>query len=121
MPPQTATLTDDELAKKYATDAPAGTVDEDALIRKYGDGASNIASEKEMAAHPPTPPAGDVHEVASLPLSRDTLRTRLQSMGKEKFPRTPGSDEEAIREGSVPAIAGLTTIGAAGGPIKAIT
>ena len=36
------------------------------------------------------------------------------------LPRTPGSDEEAVREGSVPALEGLSTIGLAGIPGEAI-
>jgi hypothetical protein len=36
------------------------------------------------------------------------------------LPRTPGSDEEAVREGSGPALTGLSTVGMAGVPIEAI-
>jgi len=72
----------------------------------------NIASEKEMAAHPPAAPKVEMHEI-------DSPSTRWRGMNRQ-LPRTPGSDEEAIREGSGPAVTGLSTIGMAGMPIEAI-
>lgn len=45
----------------------------------------------------------------------DTPSARLQNMFSGKpLPKTPGSDEEAVREGSGPALEGLSTIGLAG-------
>jgi hypothetical protein len=67
-----------------------------------------------MAAHPPAAPKPEL-----APINNTSSRLLNTFVGGKPLPKTPGSDEEAVREGSEPAVEGLSTVGLAGIPIEA--
>lgn len=65
-------------------------------------------------------PLPDLSVVSSGAIPPESMMHRWWRGLTTPLPRTPGSDEEAVREGSGPALTGLSTIGLAGVPIEAI-